>query len=84
MIDRNVSFEGLRRSSTAGTKTSNITIAALISYEVAAVTSQRAGRVPSLPLISTVVRSWPVWARWVFVTGVAGVLADHLILSRLP
>lgn len=84
MTDRSCSIDGLRQSSTAGTKTSSAAIAALIGYEVAAVTSQRSGRVPSLPLISTVVRSWPVWARWMFVTGVAAVLADHLILARFP
>jgi hypothetical protein len=56
----------------------NAIIGALIGYEVAAVFLQR------LPLISTILRRYPVWVRAGFVGALALVLADHLIWEILP
>lgn len=56
-------------------------IAGLISYEVVAAASQRSNRVPSLPLLTTLLNGHPRWVRWTFVGGLAALLIVHLELA---
>ena len=59
----------------------DVLIAALISYEVTAAASHWSDKLPSLPLLTTVLNRQPRWLRVLFVGGLAALLVVHLELA---
>lgn len=55
----------------------DVIIGVLVGYEAVAAVSQEVRWVPSLPLISTVVRARAKWQRWLVVLGLAATLVVH-------